>query len=291
MRASLWKRVGFVVGGVFCLLIAFMAVFFIRQQNKPGAVFAAAVKNAVFDAGQDELFRGRGRVVFSVSLMEKRYVVEGEVVIADGQTAYFKVNNLGEVVDEFVKSQPELVGYAASFESVAAKLKDVWIEVTAEDMQDSEALVSSEQQKCVDGLRNIQFSENDEKQLELLIEEGFVTIGERKKAQDSGETERQYVINTDNQVTKGLFGKMLTGSVFAQVKEDCKFLFPEEQGGFRIELWAGEKSRRFHRVVVQRGDRQAGGYFQLDFQLGQQEAPTGAVPFSKLQSEIREIFP
>lgn len=294
MSVLRWKRLGLVGAGVLFLIVTVAALLSFRQRNNPTVVFAEAVRNMGEDVRDSRVFRGEGFVEIGVPSADKQYVIVAEVRIVDEQRAYFKMNNLKKVTDELVKDRADFSGYAKLFEALVLKLENRWIEVEKKDLDSFGMAVTGQQQDCIASLRDLKFSSSEQKQLESLAnDQSFLSVRGRTQ-KDGGEAEIHYTLNLDSPSARQTLVTMFMSDSFSEVREECESLIKEvsdTQMDVSVELWAGEKTRRFSKVRVQNGNQQQPGYYMGEFQIGESEAPAEAISINGLQTELQAIFP
>lgn len=238
------------------------------------------------------------RATFTVD--GKEFKVDGSFRSTSDGTAYFKFDNVKELVDSYFSS---LGVSSSSFDSLISKIDGKWVKVTVSDM-DTLNPEAKKTRECTNTAVK-QLTENQDTQKELADiykKNAFLAATNDLPSQTINSVDSMgYTITAD----EAKFKSFITAINDTKIMKDLQacdssiklnaddFKSTEESKNTKLRVWVGRFTHEFTRVELEGTSDGAPTKFIMDPKFNGQvtvDAPQDAITIEELQKEVEKAF-
>ena len=246
-------------------------------------------------------------VKLTVSSDDANFSVDGEGIFSKEGDIYLKVNEVQKLLTDLEKQSDGQISYEA-FGTVVKKIDGNWIKISKDDLGDVSEEYSKTQKCLAEISKSLEsdssFRKDSTTEIEKLYKENnFITIGDELKSRTiNGQDSIGYPISADRTKADAFFTGFASTELGKRMAEcDKSIKFSDFADGYnkdetttpQVELWASRIGHELTELNWKMTDDEASGTIVINPVFNKNEAvtvPAESVPFSEVVKDFEAAF-
>lgn len=235
--------------------------------------------------------------------------MSGEGMFSADGDLYVKVNNVRDLIDS-IEEQSSLEGAYDVFDDIITKVDGNWIKISKDDLGEVSEEYEKTQKCLADISKSIEsdatFRKTIEKETARLYQENkFIIVGDKIGSRTiNGQGSLGYTLTGDAEVADDFFTKFGDTELGKRLKECNKDISyddivsdsakeSEEESETVVEIWVSRFGHSITEISIKSDEDGTKGSLVINPEFNKNETveiPTETIPFSELQSDIENAY-